>query len=889
MKKLIVLPVIICFQILAAQNVGIGTATPDASAQLDIASTAKGMLIPRMTQSQRNAIANPAKGLLIYQTDLDSGFYYNAGNGSSGNWISLQSQLTGWATKGNNGTNPSTNFIGTTDDQPLQFRIYNAKAGFLDSTSFNTGFGFRTLNLMTSGTNNTAVGYKALYSNTSGYENTAYGHASLFSNSSGFNNTANGKYSLYWNTTGNSNTANGHRALMFNTTGAFNTGVGLDALFSNITGTGNTAVGYSANAFAYTGSYNSAFGFNALKMNTTGYSNVAIGNNALFNNTDQPNLVAVGDSALFNNGLGVTFFPGGRFNTAIGSKAMFSNTSGYQNVAVGSNALYSNQSGVWNVAMGYRALFSNTDFGNNIAIGSFALEDNTTGSANTAVGSALMNNVSGHHNVAVGWHSLHQNTYGINNTALGSFALSSNSGTNNTGIGYSAEVNTNLTDLINSTAVGAQAWVDCSNCMVLGSVNGANGATSNVNVGIGNTNPSAAGLVVDNKVGADHAIFGSNTTGVTIESSWPGIGFNTFYNNSRKAIATGYGGLIFVDPVNGGMGLYVTDASYNAGAVVAMNNAMTIKPNGNVGIGTTTPSSKLDVNGQVTIDQKNFGGYAGLLIKGNVPNNNYPNIGFSVTNSLNNDVVAATITGVLVTNSAGSESISLNFGTSQSGISGLADRMVISPNGNVGIGTAAPAAKLEITHNGASAFGTALLLNQNAIGNSDGPKIQFTKTMTSTKSWTAGILNGVDVGAFSINEDAGTFGFGNPRFTIAAGGNVGVGTNSPQSQLEINGYTKLGSSSPRIQMKKLTGTTANIEGGYANIQHGLDDSKILSCTILVYYSPNGFVGPNHTDPNNTGYQFNWRDNGGNISVLNVFGNSANILSKPIRIFITYEQ
>src|SRR5881394_120085 len=80
---------------------------------------------------------------------------------------------------------------------------------------------------------------------------------------------------------------------------------------------------------------------------------------------------------------------------------------------------------------------------------------------------------------------------------------------------------------------------------------------------------------------------------------------------------------------------------------------------------------------------------------------------------------------------------------------------------NTGIGTTTPVARLEITHNGASSYGTALLLNQYLLGNSDGPKIQFKKTMTSTKSWTAGILNGVDVGTFGISEDGGTDGFGN--------------------------------------------------------------------------------------------------------------------------------
>jgi trimeric autotransporter adhesin len=48
---------------------GIGTTTPDASSLLEIKSTSKGLLIPRMTLTQRNAIAAPATGLMIYQTN----------------------------------------------------------------------------------------------------------------------------------------------------------------------------------------------------------------------------------------------------------------------------------------------------------------------------------------------------------------------------------------------------------------------------------------------------------------------------------------------------------------------------------------------------------------------------------------------------------------------------------------------------------------------------------------------------------------------------------------------------------------------------------------------------------------------------------------------------
>jgi hypothetical protein len=72
-----------------AQNVGISVdgSTPDNSAMLDIKSTSGGLLIPRMTKSQRDSISSPATSLIIYQTDNTPGFYYNAGTPSSPNWV----------------------------------------------------------------------------------------------------------------------------------------------------------------------------------------------------------------------------------------------------------------------------------------------------------------------------------------------------------------------------------------------------------------------------------------------------------------------------------------------------------------------------------------------------------------------------------------------------------------------------------------------------------------------------------------------------------------------------------------------------------------------------------------------------------------------------------
>ena len=76
---LLFLSSVFCTVGLYAQNVGVGTSSPDNSAKLDITSTDGGLLIPRMTEAQRDAIASPATGLMIFQTDGTVGFYYYNG------------------------------------------------------------------------------------------------------------------------------------------------------------------------------------------------------------------------------------------------------------------------------------------------------------------------------------------------------------------------------------------------------------------------------------------------------------------------------------------------------------------------------------------------------------------------------------------------------------------------------------------------------------------------------------------------------------------------------------------------------------------------------------------------------------------------------------------
>ena len=96
-KALLYVVSFLCFGVSVAQT-GIGTTTPDVSAKLDISSTTKGLLVPRMTATERGAIATPAKGLLIYQTDGEAGFYVNTGTSSSIVWTRINMD---WTRSGN--------------------------------------------------------------------------------------------------------------------------------------------------------------------------------------------------------------------------------------------------------------------------------------------------------------------------------------------------------------------------------------------------------------------------------------------------------------------------------------------------------------------------------------------------------------------------------------------------------------------------------------------------------------------------------------------------------------------------------------------------------------------------------------------------------------------
>ncbi|MES2430517.1 MAG: tail fiber domain-containing protein [Bacteroidota bacterium] len=242
-----------------AQNVGIGTVTPDASARLEISATNKGLLVPRISLTSltdNSTISAPATSLLIYNINngVGAGYYFNSGTPASPVWTKLLtsagSSSSGWSLTGNAGTDTAVNFLGTTDNQPIIFRTNNIKSGQLTSQNIYLGdsAGINTKETVSPfSVRNVAIGRKAFLYNDSGSYNVAIGAFALGSSTSEIDNVAVGDFALassddYYGG-GSINTAVGSTSMANVVDGQFNTALGGYTMLSNFSGFANTAVG----------------------------------------------------------------------------------------------------------------------------------------------------------------------------------------------------------------------------------------------------------------------------------------------------------------------------------------------------------------------------------------------------------------------------------------------------------------------------------------------------------------------------------------------------------------------------------------------------------------------------------------------------------------------
>lgn len=362
--------------------------------------------------------------------------------------VAFTAKSQSWNITGNNNINPANHFLGTTNNQPVKFRINNIYSGEIDSAAHKTFLGYGAGRSVTTGVFNAAFGFKALQSTTSGAHNTAIGVLALSASTTSSNNIAIGYAAMVSNSAGN-NIAVGNQSLLYNTSGMYNATLGHHSLYSNTTGMYNTSVGHST-----------------LRSNTDGDNNIAVGYAAMYNNT------------LGNN------------NTSLGYRAMYSNTFGSSNTATGYEALYSNFAGYENTANGFWALYYNTTGFQNTASGVSSMRWNNTGAQNAAYGNAaLVGNTSGYANTASGYASLFSNSTGSYNTGIGYSALASTASSQyNTSLGYRAGAGYNFG--WNNTFLGANCSANAANlfnCIAIGQA-GTNTASSQARIGNSATN-----------------------------------------------------------------------------------------------------------------------------------------------------------------------------------------------------------------------------------------------------------------------------------------------------------------------------------------------------------------------------------------------------------------
>ncbi len=503
----------------------------------------------------------------------------------------------------------SNSFIGSStgsDNSLLGYGIMG-NAGF-GSNSKNTGMGSQTLFNDNTGSNNTALGYKTLYSVYSGYGNTAVGNQAGYTVNTGLHNTLIGD-SADVNTGSLTNaTAIGYNAKVSASNSLIlgngaNVGIGTsspDTTLQVVRKTQTTyfemtngaASGYilqsdaSGNATWVTpsslcsGNYWTASGNNIYNSNS---ANVGIGKTPAYKldvagNVNADTLMIGGNTFVAgpssNTLVGVQ--AGGQITTGnnnvyLGKYAAYSSAKGNNNVVVGGGAMESNDTGSYNVVVGYGAFLNALSGSNNTVAGYEALYGSTSGAFNnTAVGYQALEFCNSADNTAFGYQALTQPGTGYGNTALGYLAGTTVTGNHNTLIGDSANVSS--ASLNNATAIGYNATVGASNSLVLG-----NGA----NVGIGVSSP-AYPLQINASVQNLLYLDGSSTAG-----TWLDMSNSTTNGRTWNIISTGSAN------AEGSGKLLIRDAS--AGV------RLTVDTSGNLGVGTTSPNSTLDINGSVTV------------------------------------------------------------------------------------------------------------------------------------------------------------------------------------------------------------------------------------------------------------------------------------------------
>ena len=703
--------------------------------------------------------------------------------------------FSGWGTTGNNSTNSAVNFLGSTDNHPLVFKVNGIKAGYIDSVggagntgfgiysllgrptgSGNTGIGVYALSSNSSGQNNTALGISALNNNTSANWNTAVGAYSLYANTTGINNTGLGAFTLQPNTTGNSNTGIGTYSLQVNTTGSNNTGVGTSSLVGNTTGTNNTALGGNSLSSVTTGSNNIGIGYGA-NVGATSTNTTIIGNGitytgsnaAILSRNDQHAIIGSALTGQTDNGNNFQVYGSSYFNGPMNINA--TNLTGMGTAA---NVLTSDATG----NMGFTSMAS-------LGIGASALwAPITTGSTsihNTNAGNVLLGSTIDNGNMlqvtgsssfmypnptySPGGVSIRQFSANLGTYAAMEIAGTSSVWTAGQGLIFhnnqsAIEVGANFYG--NGNLGGHTGWFGTSG---IGAVSNTLELTADAtNTYITSLKYSAPAPYPDLYISAPDIYFNTKSG-----AAWPdGVGGSKFGNTGM--MINQLGNMLVGSTTDNGQKFQVTGSSY-------FNGPMNISTTGLTGMGTATNVLSSDANG---------------------------NIGFTPISNLGSGS-----SSIWAPISAGSSSF---YNTN-------AGNVIIGANTDNGY-------KFQV--NGSTFLGTL------ALNGSGGNPIISGYTPAGTIMTIASIPNYGTLRLGGGNQNAVEI-YGHTSFvatfTNSGGGMVGIGTNNPTAQLHTTGAVRFAG------LSNNTGTATNVLTSDANGNVGYTPISNLGSASSSIWAP----------------------------------------------------
>jgi trimeric autotransporter adhesin len=796
-------------------------ATPDNSAMVDIASNTKGLLIPRLTTTERIAIASPATGLLVYDSTLSAFYYYN---GTA--WVTLASSKIQDAdanTKVETEQASNENFIRFTLNGTEYFKMnkatlevnnsgkcvyignaagasdpYGVMAGGVILINYeNTGIGANALQGSRTGFFNTALGVKALQSSTTGSYNTAIGHSALNTTNGGFNVGLG--YQAGLQSTGSNN------LLLGNYAGYSETGSNKLHIANNPTS--SLVYGDFATKTLTVNDYLESKYFKMTNGATNGYilQSDASGNGSwVASSTFADNLG--NHTALQNINLGSNYLSNDGTSKGIqigsaGDVTITGTTSDLLKIGTGSNlssilALKtSNQNWELGNGNGYGTTFTINDVTNDLT--PFRINNNSDDALMVLTGS----------NVNIGVSSVSAKLNITGTTSTTNFTLTN--GANN---GY----------ILQSDASGNATWVNPTTLSTGSSqwtTSGNNIYKNNTaNVGIGITTPTEL-LHISEGNAINSGTFGSSST-LTVN----GAGTRSFFYPRKGAFRAGTVTGVQFDNAN--IGNYSFAVGYNSQATGAYSNSMGFNnvASGSyataIGNGSTASNSGSLALGLGTTASGSWATALGL----NTTAKSYGEVVIGQYNT------SYTPSSTIAWNTS-DRLFSIGNGTASGSTS---DALTVLKSGNVGIGTSTPSVKLAVigstsTTNLAITSGATdgYILQSDASGNATwvSPTTLPVATQTLIKDSDANTKIEVEQ---SSNDDKVHFSLGGKEYYTMnkgtlefnnTGGAIYIGYAAGQTDTYSSNTYNIGIGSNALQKVTAGSFTENIAIGFKAIQN----------------------------------------------------------------------